>query len=166
MYELETDRMGLRRMEEADLDCLLLIFSDPETMQYYPSTKNRDETLQWIHRVQGSYKKHGFGIWVVELKEQRTFVGECGLIQQDVAGSTEIEIGYAFVRGFWGQGLATEAAMACKQYGFETLRCRKLVSLIDVQNKASQRVAEKNGMHVEKEIFKWEKPILVYSIER
>lgn len=166
MYVLETNRLGLRRMEEADVDHLQLIFSDPEAMQYYPSTKNVDETVLWIQRVQNSYKKNGFGIWVVELKEQRKFVGQCGLIQQDVAGSAEIEIGYTFVRKFWGQGLATEAAIACKQYGFEALGCRKLVSLIDVHNKASQRVAEKNGMYIEKEIFKWEKPIYVYSIDR
>jgi ribosomal-protein-alanine N-acetyltransferase len=76
-----------------------------------------------------------------------------------------VEIGYLFLRKLWGQGLATEAARACRDYGFNQLGYRRLISLIGPANLASRRVAEKVGMTLEKEIIKWNMPICVYAIQ-
>ena len=165
MQVLETDRMILRHMEPADVDNLLSIFSDPVAMQYYPGTKDRSETEGWIRGTLQRYEAHGIGLWVAILKDSGAFAGQCGLVVQEVEGRQEVEIGYLFLRKLWGQGLATEAARACRDYGFTQLGYRRLVSLIDPNNLASRRVAEKVGMTLEKEIHKWNKPILVYAIE-
>jgi len=162
---IETERLQLRPMDAADADDLLLIFSDPEAMRYYPSTKGRAEAEGWIRWNQGSYDKHGFGLWVATLRETGGFAGQCGLVRQEVEGRPEVEIGYLFLRRLWGQGLATEAARACRDYGLDVLGQRRLVSLIDPGNAASRRVAEKVGMTLEKEILKWDKTICVYVLE-
>ena len=94
-------------------------------------------------------------------------MGQCGLIcQPDVDGQAETEIAYLFLRTHWNRGLATEAAIACRDYGFETLKLEHLVSLIDPKNLPSRRVAEKVGMHVEKEveIERWNKLVCVYGM--
>ena len=165
---LETDRLVLRQLTLADADNLLAIFSDAEAMQFYPAVKNREETLVWIGRNLESYGERGFGLWAVFLKDSNEFVGQCGLMwQPDVDGRNETEIGYLFVRKYWNRGLATEAALGCRDYGFKTLKLERLVSLIDLENRPSRRVAEKVGMRMEKEIRieRWNKRLCVYAVE-
>ena len=163
---LQTERMVLRLMEMADVDDLMGIFSDPVAMRYYPSTKSRQEAEEWVRRVQESYRDRGFGLWVAVLEDSGEFVGQCGLTVQEVEGKNEVEIGYLFLRRFWGRGLATEAARAARDHGFDTLGYERLVSLIDPGNLASRRVAEKVGLTLEKEVEKWVKRICVYAIRK
>lgn len=164
---LDTPRLGLRRLTMSDVDNLLGIFSDPEAMRYYPAIKGSEETIAWIDWNLKSYRDHGFGLWAVIRKDTNAFAGQCGLIlQRDVDGLDEVEIGYSFLRSQWNNGFATEAATACRDFGFAELNRARLVSLIDPGNRASQRVAEKVGMAREKEIDRWGRRIQVYGIER
>ena len=164
---LETNRLLLRPLTRDDVDDLLGVFSDPEAMRYYPATKGRQETLEWIEWNLRSYSEHGFGLWAAIRKDTRHFVGQCGLVlQRDVDGRDELEIGYSFLRAQWNAGYATEAAVACRDFGFTALDRDRLVSLIDSRNGASRRVAEKVGMSREKEIERWGKWIQVYGISR
>jgi len=163
---IETPRMTLRQMSMGDVDHLLGIFADPETMRYYPGTKDAPETRSWIRRNLDSYQTYGFGLWVASLRSTREFAGQCGLTIQEVEGRQEVEIGYLFLRALWGQGLATEAARACRDHGFGRLGLARLVSLIDVRYVASRRVAEKVGMTLEREITKWGKAVCLYAILR
>ncbi len=163
---LETQRMVLSRMEMADVDSLMGIFSDPVAMRHYPATKSREETEGWVRWVQGSYEKEGFGLWIATLKDSEDFAGQCGLVRQEVEGEDEVEIGYLFLRRLWGRGLATEAASACRDYGFGSLGLDRLVSLIAPDNLPSRRVAEKVGMTLEREVHKWDRRICLYSVEK
>ncbi len=162
----QTERMVLRRMEMADFDDLMGIFSDPVAMRYYPGTKSRQEAEEWVCRMQESYRDHGFGLWVAFLEDSGEFAGQCGLTVQEVEGKDEVEIGYLFLRRFWGRGLATEAARATRDHGFHKLGCERLVSLIDPGNLPSRRVAEKVGLTLEKVVWKWNKEICVYAIHK
>lgn len=166
MVVLVTERMRLRELTPGDADSLLGIFSDPEAMKYYPGTKDRDETGQWIARQRESYERNGFGLWLCELKQTGEFVGQCGLAWQDVEGTPEVEIGYLFLRRHWHRGFATEAAAACRDHGFDALRRDRLVSLIDARNTPSIRVAERIGLRCERTIRKWSKRVCVYVSER
>ncbi|MBE9171471.1 GNAT family N-acetyltransferase [Pleurocapsales cyanobacterium LEGE 06147] len=163
---LETKRLTLREMNLDDLDALLEVFSDPKTMQFYPKPFDRQMTRAWIERNIQRYTQQGFGLWALVLKESRQAIGDCGLVVQEVDGVEEVEIGYHVRRDLWGQGLATEAAQACRDYGFNQLNCDKLISLIHPFNLASRRVAEKNGMTLIKEIQWRNKPTCVYAIKR
>src|ERR1700730_15408171 len=97
---LATDRLLLRRLTMDDVDNLLGIFSDPEAMRYYPATKGRKETIEWIYWNLKSYSEDGFGLWAVSRKDTSNFADQCGLIlQRNVDGCDEVEIGYSFLRG-------------------------------------------------------------------
>jgi ribosomal-protein-alanine N-acetyltransferase len=112
-------------------------------------------------------RDHGFGQWVVLLRSSGEFVGQCGLTaQEEEEGEKEIEIGYLLLRKFWGRGFATEAAIAARDYGFHTFGYERLVSLIDTGNRASRRVAEKVGLTLEKKVWKWNKMVCVYAINK
>lgn len=107
------------------MDNLQGIFSDSEAMRYYPKTKSLAETLDWIEWNRISYRAFGFGLWIGLLKDSYTFAGQCGLVMQRVEDLPEVEIGYLL---FWGQGLATEAATACRDYGLNELGYERLIS--------------------------------------
>ncbi|MBP1970537.1 RimJ/RimL family protein N-acetyltransferase [Virgibacillus natechei] len=161
---LSTERLNLRKMNKNDVQHLMEIFSDPVAMKYYPSTKDEQETKKWINWTLRNYTGYGAGLWIVEEKDTGKFLGQCGIVLQKVDGVVEMEIGYLFARRVWGNGYATEAALACKKYGFEELGLTRMVSLIDVNNEPSIRVAERIGMKWEKHINKWDKEIAVYSV--
>jgi RimJ/RimL family protein N-acetyltransferase len=146
------------------VDALMGIFSDPEAMRYYPSTKSRVEAEYWLRWVRQSYEENGFGLWAAILKETGEFTGQCGLMPQEVEDRREVEIGYLFLRRFWKRGLATEAASASRDYGFIVLGRDRLVSLIDAANVPSKRVAERIGMRFEKKVTWHGKRICLYSI--
>lgn len=165
-FILSTDRLTLRKMTTADVTNLLEIFSDLVAMKYYPSTKDERETLEWIKWTHKNYEEYGVGLWIVEEKETSQFLGQCGIVPQEVDGKIEMEIGYLFVRRFWGNGYATEAALACKNYGFQNLKLSRLVSLPVVNNIPSTKVAERIGMRAIKTINKWGKDVFVYVVDK
>jgi RimJ/RimL family protein N-acetyltransferase len=163
---ISTERLILRKMNKDDVEHLMQIFSDPEAMKYYPATKDEKQTMEWIDWTLGNYAKYGVGLWIVENKETGEFLGQCGIVPQGVDGVTEMEIGYLFARRVWGKGYATEAAIACKKYGFDQIKLKKIISLPDVHNIPSAKVAERIGMKIEKTIHKWGKDVFVYSITK
>lgn len=163
---LETERLLLREITHLDSEELLKIWGDAETMSLFPKTLNPQEMGEWIDRNLKRYESYGHGVWAVILKDSLQFVGDCGLVIQEVDGVEELEVGYHFNRNFWGLGLATEAALGCLDYGFNRLGSRRIISLIRPENLSSRRLAERNGLKVEKEIFWRGFQHYVYVIER
>jgi [ribosomal protein S5]-alanine N-acetyltransferase len=166
MQILETSRLILREFREDDADALARVISDSETMKFYPSPFDRAGVEAWIARNCRGYAEYGHGLWAMVLKASGEMVGDCGLTVQNVDGVDEIEIGYHVRRDYWGQGLATEAASACRDYGFERLPVERIISLIRPGNVASCRVAEKNGMTVWRKTVRQGMLHLVYAAWR
>ena len=73
-------------------------------------------------------------------------IGQCGLTMQPWKEAQVLEIGYLLRRDCWGHGYAAEAARACRRYAFEQLGAEEVSSIIRDTNRASQRVALRNGM--------------------
>jgi RimJ/RimL family protein N-acetyltransferase len=163
---LETPRLILREFLPEDADALALVLSDPEAMRYYPTPFDRAGVEEWIARSRRRYANDGVGLWAMVLKATGELIGDCGIIKQEVDGDSLYEIGYHLRRGFWGQGLATEAARACKEWGFANLPIDRMISLIRPENVPSRRVAERNGMTIWKEIDWRGLRHLVYSTTR
>ncbi|MEP7342233.1 MAG: GNAT family N-acetyltransferase [Acidobacteriota bacterium] len=161
---IETERLLLREITEEDLNDLLEIWGDPEAMRLFPQTLNRDEMKAWIERNNNRYKQFGHGIWAVVRKSDGLLVGDCGLVMQEVDGVDELEVGYHFKRSHWGNGYATEAARSCMEYAFNQLGRRRVISMIRPENLPSRRVAERNGLQIEKQIFWRGYDHYVYSI--
>jgi ribosomal-protein-alanine N-acetyltransferase len=166
MQILETSRLILREFSSDDVDALALVLSDADTMRFYPTPLDRAGVEQWIARNRQRYLEDGLSLWAMILKSSGELIGDCGLTVQDVDGEKEVEIGYHVRRDLWRQGLASEAARACRNYGFSRLPVDRLISLIRPENLPSCRVAEKNGMTVWKEVMRKDIRHLVYSIRR
>ena len=143
---LETKRLYLREMNQADFTSLCRILKDEETMYAYEGAFNDTEVQEWLDRQFMRYKKWGFGLWPVVLKETEEMIGQCGLTMQPWKDSEQLEIGYLFERSHWHKGYAAEAAAACKKYAFEVLDADEVCSIIRDTNAASQKVALGNGM--------------------
>jgi len=166
MRVLETQRLVLREFQHEDLDALAAILCDSETMRYYPVSFDRAAVADWIQRNRTRYANDGHGLWAMILKSTRELIGDCGLVRQTVDAVDDIEIGYHVRRDLWNQGYASEAARACRDYGFANLKVDRLISLIRPENLASRRVAEKNGMTIWKEVTKVDLLHYVYAITR
>ena len=163
---LQTERLRLRPFTSDDLDPLLEILGDAETMRFYPAPFTRDRTRAWIERNQQRYAEDGFGLWAVEDRRTGEFVGDCGPTWQPVDDVPYVEIGWHVRRDLWGRGIAPEAGVACRGWAFANLDVERLISLIRPENLQSRRVAEKLGMTVWRETIHSDLPHLVYAIER
>lgn len=167
---LETDRLYLREMEQDDFEELCKILKDSEVMYAYEHAFSDGETQQWLNNQLKRYEEYGFGLWAVVLKETGEMIGQCGLTMQDGDGKEVLEVGYLFQKAYWHKGYATEAAVACKKYAFDTLKAEEVYSIIRDNNIASQNVAKRNGMTVCGKIIKhyygMDMPHLLFSVKR
>lgn len=143
---IETKRMILRELEEKDYDDLCEILQDEEVMYAYEHAFSKTEVDAWFHKQKERYKQDGFGLWAVILKENNKMIGQCGLTRQQIPNQEVIEIGYLFNKQYWHQGYAIEAAISCKEYAFSILHEKAVYSIIRDSNKASKKVALRNGM--------------------
>ena len=170
MWLIETQRLGLREMTQADYPALARMLQDPETMYAYEHGFSEEETCAWFLRMLERYRTDGFGLWAVICKETGEMIGQCGLTRQSYAGQTVLEIGYLFHRSYWKNGFALEAARACKRYAFETLRATEVYSIIRDSNIASMNVAIRNGMTVRgrfvKHYYNMDMPHYAFSIRK
>ncbi len=166
----ETERLLLRELEYSDIDALSAILRDEETMYAYNGAFSENETLNWLERQLARYKKYGFGLWAVILKESGEMIGQCGLTMQPWKDKELLEVGYLLNKKYWHMGYAIEAAKACKIYAFETLDTSEVCSIIRDTNIPSRRVAERNGMSVTDSWVKHyrgvDMPHLLYTVKR
>ena len=163
---LETKRLRLRAYRSDDAEALAPMFADAEHMRYYPSTYSRKETDLWVRRNVDRYRADEFGLWIVEDRETGEIVGTVGPAVQIVEGEREVEIGWHVKPGWKGRGIAAEAAAAARDWAFANLDVDHVISLIRPENRPSARVAEKLGMHVDREVDFKGLPHLVYRIDR
>ncbi len=143
---LETERLLLREMCQADFESLCKILQDEETMYAYEGAFSDAEAQEWLDRQISCYKRWGLGLWAVVLKDTGEMIGQCGLTIQPWKGRELLEAGCLLQRAYWHRGYAVEAAGACKKYAFETLNASEVCSIIRDTNTASQKVALGNGM--------------------
>jgi RimJ/RimL family protein N-acetyltransferase len=143
------------------------LLGEPQVVRYYPHPMSRQDASAWIVWNQRLYRDHGFGLWLLTLRESGEFVGDCGLTPQQVDSATEIEVGYHLRTALQGRGLATEAAAACRDHARDVLGLERLIAIIDPHNRPSQRVAEKLGMMVERDSDnrgRWSSPRRIYAM--
>jgi ribosomal-protein-alanine N-acetyltransferase len=122
--------------------------SDARVMEFMPARLSAAESDLMVDRIENHFREHGFGLYALELRQERTFIGFAGLsIPAFQAHFTPcVEIGWRLSAEYWGRGLATEAAAAVVRYAFESLALDALVSFTVPANIRSRRVMEKIGM--------------------
>lgn len=144
--QLETDRLILREYTLRDFLPLYEILSDAETMQHYPEPFDENRVYGWISWNTTNYKKYGFGLWAVVLKETGELIGDCGITLQKINGKEVPEIGYHINKRFWRKGFAKEAAKKCRDWLFENTEYDVVYSYMKYTNVASAATAVANGM--------------------
>ena len=170
MQSLTTNRLNLRRWKAEDVDPYAEICADPEVMRWIGSgaVRTRAECVAAIESFERFWDDYGFGLFAVELQENRTLIGFGGFAIPDFLPQVmpSIEIGWRLARDAWGNGYATEAARACLEFGFEDRSIDRVVSIHQVGNDASGRIMEKIGMSLWLETIdpSCERPVRVYEV--
>ena len=166
---LETERLILREMTTSDYNDLCEILQDKEVMYAYEHAFSDEEVNNWLYNQFYRYKKYGFGLFAVVLKNNGKMIGNIGITMQKFGDSQVAEIGYLLNKNYWGKGYATEGAVACKNYAFDVLGLNEVYSIIRDNNFASQAVAKRNGMTiVRKELkhyYNMDMPHSVYMVK-
>ncbi|HEX6878720.1 MAG TPA: GNAT family N-acetyltransferase [Terriglobales bacterium] len=163
---ITTERLALRRMTYDDFEAIRRIHSDPEVMWVYGGVFTEEKTREWIQRNLDRYEKDGVSFFAITLKHTGELIGCGGIIMQPTDQGIEPEIGYQIRRDQQGWGYATEMARGCMKHAFENLNADHIISLIRPDNRPSQRVAEKNGLSVDREMMFHEMLHLVYRLDK
>jgi len=164
--QLETERLILRSFREEDVDAMAQLFTNPDFMRFSLGVfTERKQTVAFIEKVIGWDRAGIPSQFAAVPKVEDAVVGYCGFYHHAELPE-EVEIGYRLHPDYWNRGLITEAARAVRDHAFTDLKLPRVISLIHAENIPSRRVAEKNGMKVEKEITFRGFPTLVYAISR
>src|SRR4051794_11491308 len=124
---LETPRLVLRRWRDADRDPFAALNTDPVVMEYFVSPLDRDQSDDFVDRIEAHFDAHGWGLWAVEVKETQSFAGYVGLWTPNWNPAL-VEVGWRLAREQWGHGYATEGARAAVDDGFDRLGLDEIVS--------------------------------------
>lgn len=151
---IETDRLSMRRWQASDVRTMSRIDADPEVMQWIGSGFTADEsrTREAVGAWEAEWQDEGFGLFAVERRDTRQLLGFTGLSVPTFLPEVlpAVEIGWRLDRAAWGKGIATEAARAVLNFGFEERSLDRIVSIAQVGNGASLRIMAKLGMHYER----------------
>lgn len=147
-FVLETQRLIMRRWQETDREPYAALNADPEVTEFLPSALTPEQSNQMIDRIEAGFDRHGYGLWALEVRETRQFIGWTGLAMQTFEAhfTPAVEVGWRLARSAWGYGYATEAARAALTHGFEMAELTEIVSMATVSNIRSHAVMERLGM--------------------
>jgi RimJ/RimL family protein N-acetyltransferase len=148
VMELRTERLVLRRWEDADRAPFAAMNADPIVMEFFPAPLTAAESDAFVNRIEQGFDELGFGLWAVEQRTDRSFIGFVGLSPATFEAhfTPAVEVGWRLDRRVWGRGIATEAASAALSDGFGRLGLDAVVSFTATINIPSRRVMEKLGM--------------------
>jgi ribosomal-protein-alanine N-acetyltransferase len=163
---LETPRLILRPFTIEDLDRLAQLMANKDFMRFSMGPLTREKVQDFLDKVMGWDRDGLPSQFAMIIRSNGALVGYCGFFHHEVDGKMEIEIGYRLDSNFWNRGLTTEAARAVRDHGFRDLKLDYVISLIHPENVRSRRVAEKNGMMLERETTFRGFPTFVFSINR
>jgi RimJ/RimL family protein N-acetyltransferase len=143
-----TERLCLRTWIESDSQPFITMNRDADVMRFFPKQLSAPESMAMISRINLSFDNNKFGLFAVEHRLTKKFLGFTGFSSPQFESffTPCIEIGWRYRRDSWGQGFATEAAKACLVYGFETLGFSKIVSFTSAINRKSIQVMERIAM--------------------
>ncbi len=151
MPVLETKRLILREQSESDAAFILRLLTEPSFIKHIgdKGVRTIDDARRYI--LSGpveSYRRYGFGLYLVESRGSGESMGICGLIKRETLD--DVDVGFAFVPEYWSQGFALEATAAVLDHARDTLGLKRVVAVVSPGNKASIKLLEKLGMKFER----------------
>jgi RimJ/RimL family protein N-acetyltransferase len=168
---IETERLLLRKPRRDDAADLAIAYADPEVMRFMGdgSTATLAEVEEGIEQWLERWESWGMSLFSLERREDGRVVGRAGFLRWDPetweVGGDEMELGWLLAREHWGNGYATEAAAALRDWAFAERGLTRLISLIRHENVQSMRVAERIGERYERDIVARGQPTQLYAVE-
>lgn len=150
MKVLETERLVVRQLSSGDAEFILRLLNEPSWLRFIGDKGVRTVEGARNYILNGPvemYSRLGFGLYLVELKEESLPIGICGLIKRD--SLKDVDIGFAFLPKYWGRGYAYESASAVMAYGRNVLGLKRIVAVTSVDNDSSAKLLEKLGLRFE-----------------
>jgi len=151
MKILETERTILREVTRDDAEFVLDLLNQPSFIKFIGDRNVRTiaEARDYIEsRFTESYKKFGFGMWAVELKENNAPIGICGFVKRD--SLPDADIGFAFLPQYERKGYAFESAVAVMKYGRNILQLKRVLAITSKDNESSGRLLGKLNFKFER----------------
>ena len=147
---LETERLSLRHAELEDAAFMLELVNEPSWLRFIGDrgVRNLEDARNFIDNgPRKMYAQHGFGLFVVERKNDAVPMGLCGLIRRETL--PDVDIGFAFLPRFWGQGYAFEAAAATLRYAHGVQGLDRVVAIAKPDNESSDKLLRRIGLQLE-----------------
>jgi RimJ/RimL family protein N-acetyltransferase len=143
--EVSTERLRLRRFRAGDAEAYAAINADPLVVRYLGGEIDQAASDAQLARIMAHWDEHGFGLWAAELRDGGRMIGFVGLSVPGFLPAVlpAVEVGWRLARDVWSRGFATEGGRAAIEWGFGGLGLDRIISIIDPDNTASLRVAEK-----------------------
>ena len=163
---VETEHLLLRPLTLSDLDDLAALYANPEAMRFLGGTRSKDEVRYILNRYIREYEMYGHSFFATIQKSDQRFIGQCGLLNQEVEERPEVELAYILAPEYWQRGLALEGTQALKDYGLRQLGFPRVISLIPPANLASMHIAEKIGMRYERDVDQWGQHFRLYAAKQ
>lgn len=163
---IETERLQLAHLQPADASFIVELLNDPDWLRYIGDRGVRSEAdaLAYIANGPGAMiARHGHGLYRVDRRSDGRALGICGLLKRD--SLPDIDLGYAFLPAYRGQGYALEAAQACLQEARDRLRVPRVLAITTPANAASARVLLRLGMRLDRQQVFGGDTLDVYAIE-
>lgn len=166
MNALETSRLALRRLTLDDAEALFRTVGDRHVMHFWAPgpDQNVKQTCERINAINEHWNIHGFGDWALIEKSQNSLIGFCGL--HYITGTKEVNVGYAIEKSKWNMGFGTEIVKKILDIGFNQLRLKEIVAVIDPRNEASLKLIQKCGLTYWKDSSYMGRPRVVYKIAK
>lgn len=148
---IETDRLLMRDLIDEDVNGMFMMDSDAEVHKFLGNKPIATvaEAQKYIDAIKQQYIENGIGRWAVVEKESRKFIGWSGfkLITDEIGGRSNFyDLGYRFIKEYWGKGYATETAVASLNHGFTKLDFKEICGMADVDHIASNSILQKTGL--------------------
>ena len=143
-YLFHSARLGFRNWSDADIDPMAAISADDEVMKYFPAVATYEQTAAFVKRMQDEFAERGYCYFAVDELSTNSFIGFIGLSWRTFAADFTpcVDIGWRLKPEVWNKGYATEGAIRCLDYAFETLKLEKVYSTTPKMNTASERVMQ------------------------
>ena len=145
---LRTARLLLRPWKESDLVPFAELNADPQVMRFFPKSLTKTESDGFAARIQDHFTAHGYGLWAVEIIDGSSFIGFVGLSHATFEASfnPSVEVGWRLAQPYWGNGYATEGALAALEYGFNEVNLAEIMAFTAEINVPSWRVMKRLHM--------------------
>ncbi len=145
---ITTERLVLREWKQEDFPAFAAMNADPVVMEFFPAVLSPGESLNMFSRILEEYRQSGFCLYALERRCDCQWLGMLGLHQATFEADFTpcVEIGWRLKKSAWGQGYASEAAVACLRDGLLRLGIPTIYSFTALPNERSRRVMERIGM--------------------